>query len=254
MTIPNEPRARPREKIVGWTTSMALPAAVFFAAVLVDLNASSRLTSDAGRPALLALAAGIMQIVLLLALAPWWGARLVEKEPFGALVAGIRVLAMTLATTLPLVVLMSLETHAAPLVVLKAQTVVLGVGLLAAGLAAALGAIFRSVRGVAAFTSLLGFALAASPFWGNVVVRWAPEVWKSCAVNFIAGVTPLSACADAVRYDLFRGRMLYTISLVSDYPHRLPDWWLYALITAAAGILLLELAAFIRSRRHPSAS
>ncbi len=160
-TAPDGTRAR--AKIAGWPITLVIPACVLVAAVLVDLNAGSRMTSDAARAALLALVAGIMQIVVLLALAPWWAARLVDDSPFGALVAGLRVFAMTLATALPLAALMVLETPAAALVVVKVQCVVLGTGLFAAGLAGALGALFRSIRGAAAFASLVETAKAALP-------------------------------------------------------------------------------------------
>ena len=122
------------------------------------------------------------------------------------------------------------------------------------GLSAALGAVFRSIRGAAGFTTLLCFALTASPFWGNLLIRWVGAGLKSLAIDFVACVTPIAACADAARYDLFRGRALYTLSVVSDYPHAFAAWWLYALIAGVAGILLLSLAAIIHPARRPSAS
>jgi hypothetical protein len=253
MTTPASdiPAAQPRRRFAGWGTIAVVSVVIFLACVFVDLTASPNLTSSAGPSALLALMAGIMQVVALLALAPWWAA-----TAAGARVAALRVLACVAATGALVFVLLLFQTRLEPLALLRVQAVVLGAGLLTAGVSAALGAVFRSVRGAAAFTTIAGFAVAAIPFWGNILIRY-PDAsgWKSFAVAVVAKLSPLCACADAVGYDFFRGDSLYDLSVVSNYPsYRLPAWWLYALLSGAAGVLLLELAAFIRSRRAASST
>jgi hypothetical protein len=42
---------------------------------------------------------------------------------------------------------------------------------------------------------------------------------------------------------------MYDLSLTADYHslHRLPEWWLYALITGGAGTVLILMSGWIRS-------
>jgi hypothetical protein len=244
------PQPKPASKLVGYLASMVIPLCVFGACLAVDLSASSR-PADAGRTAHLALMAAVLQILVILAVAPWWSARLSGERAFGALIAALRVAAMTVSTTVLLLLLSWLQTQSAPLEFLKAQTVVLGVGLFVVGFSGVLRFVFRGATGAAVFTTLAGFLLTASPFWGNVLIQGAGESWKPWAIGFVVKATPISACASAVRYDLFREGegMMYKLSAVSDYRYRLPAWWSYALIAGAAGILLIELASFIRTRQ-----
>ena len=241
---PDTAAAQPRRRFARWIAVVGVSVAIFLACVLVDLTASPDLTSSAGPSALLALMAGIMQVVALLALAPWWGTMLADAR-----VAALRVLACAAATGALVFVLVLFQMRVEPLALLRVQAVVLGAGLLAAGVSSVLGAVFRSVRGAAAFTTLAGFAVTATPFWGNILIRYAGDGWKSFAVAVVAKLSPLCACADAAGYDLFRGDTLYDLSVISNYPsYRLPAWWLYALLTGAAGILLLGVAAVLRRR------
>jgi len=235
-----------------WLAGLAVPLAVLLVCFAVDMTASERLTSDLGRSALLTLLAATLQILVILSVVPWWSAGLLEHHSFGTLIAALRVLTQTVSVTVLLLLLAFLQDRSAFADVFRAQTVVLCVGLLVAALAGLAQVALRRVKPAALVTTFLGFFLFASRFWGNVPVRWAGEAWRAWAVGFVAGVTPLSACASAVGYDLFRGRMLYVRSVVSDYPHRLPEWWVYALVTGLAGVALMELAALIRRRSRRS--
>ena len=228
--------------------SLIIPIAIFCACLAIDLNTSTRLTSDIGRSSLLALAAAFMQLLVILTVVPWWSATLIGESSFGALLAAMRVTAMVVSTAFVIVLLTYLQAQGAVVEVLKVQAVVLGVGVFVVGAAASLRFLFRSVPGAAVFSTLAGVLLAATPFWGNILIQWANEAWKPWAIGFVVKATPLSACSSAVGYDLFRGKTLYVLSAVSDYRYDLPTWWLYALIAGAAGILLMELAAFLRRR------
>ena len=231
-----------------WLAVLVIPVVLALACFAIDLNASERVTSDIGRGPLLCLAAGVMQLVVILSAVPWWSASLVERAAFGVLVAACRVAAMTVAVTVLLFLLMFLQVRSTFVVALKVQVVVLCVGLLVTGVAGILRLLFRSTTAAALVTTLLGFAALASPFWGNVLVQSVPEGAKSRAIGFVVKATPLSALASAAGYDLFRGRMLYVISAVSDYRHTLPAWWAYALVTGMAGLLLIFLVTVIRRR------
>lgn len=233
-----------------WLAVLVIPVLLFGACLAADLWASDRLTSDIGRGPLLFLLAAVMQLLVILSLVPWWSATLLDRTAFGGLIAALRMAAMTVSATVVLFVLALLQDHGAFGAMLKVQVVVLGVGLFLAGAAAVLRALLRSTAASGTVTMLLGYLALASPFWGNVLVQSAGGAWKSWAVALVVALTPLSACSSAVGYDLFRGRMLYKLSVVSDFRHSLPAWWLYALVAAILGIVLLEVARLL-SRRAP---
>jgi len=234
-----------------WLAALWVPLAVFVVCLAVDLSASDRLTSDVGRGALLCLMAAVLQILFILSVAPWWGASLPARTAFGAVIAAGRLLAMTVSVTLLMLLLMLLQDHVTVAAPLKVQAVVLGTGMLVTGVAAALGMWFGRTAPAAWLTTFAGGVLFASPFWGNLLVQWTDGAAKPWAIGFVVKATPLSACASAVGYDLFRGQMLYVLSAVSDHRHALPAWWAYALVTGAVGIALVALAT--TARRRPRA-
>ncbi len=233
-----------KRQILG-TAPWVIPLAVFAACLFFDLRSGEQ---AAWRPARVAFMAGVIQCVAFLAMAPWWGAALALESPMGAWFAGLRVAVACAGSAALLALLMLFEAHPALPAVLRVEAAALGIGLLAAGLGAALGALFRSKRGVPAGVTLLGFALSATPFWGAAVIRLASEGWKPLACHFVTYATPISACADATGYDFYHGAV-YDALPVSDYSFFVvPQWWTWALVTGAAGIVLLGLSAAIRRR------
>ncbi|KPK98472.1 MAG: hypothetical protein AMK75_06950 [Planctomycetes bacterium SM23_65] len=249
MPHPERRKSRGPYAAGNWLAVLVIPVAIALACFAIDLNASERLTSDIGRGPLLCLAAGVLELLVILSAVPWWSASLLERAAFGALIAACRVAAMTVAVTVLLFLLMFLQVRSTFVVALKVQVVVLCVGLLVTGVAGILRLLFRSTTAAALVTMLLGFAAFASPFWGNVFVQSAGEGAKSWAIGFVVKATPLSALASAVGYDLFRGRMLYVLSAVSDYPHTLPTWWAYALATGRLSVLALIGVVIVVHRR-----
>jgi len=243
---PRKPETRARRP--DWLATLGIPLAVFTLCLVVDLYASPRLTSDVGRPALLALLASLAQVLVIVSVVPWWSAGLLERNSFGTLIAALRVTTMTLSATVLLLLLVSLEGHGGFAATLKVQVVVLCVGLLAAGLAGAFRLILRSTSAAGLLTMLLGYLALASPFWGNLLVKGMSESRKSWAVDLVVKLSPMSAVSSAVGYDLFRGRVLYTLSVVSDYRHALPAWWAYGLVTGIAGLALIVTVTSVSRR------
>ena len=241
-------KPNPASRRVEWPASLGIPLAVVVLCFVVELQASPRLTSEAGRSALLSLLAGLFQVLVMVSIVPWWSAGLLERNSFGTLIAALRVVTMTVSTTVLLLALAYLEGRGGYAGTLKVQVVVLGVGLLAAGLAGTLRLVFRSTSAAGVAAMLLGYLALSSPFWGNILVQATSESWKSRAVDVVVKLTPMSACSSAVGYDLFRGRMLYTLSVVSDYRYELPSWWAYGVATAVAGLALIVTVTRIRRR------
>jgi hypothetical protein len=232
----------------GWLASLVIPLAVFVVCLVVDLAASPRVTSDVGRAALLSLLASLLQVLVIVSVAPWWSAGLLERNSFGTVIAAFRVTTMTLSATVLLLLLVFLEGRGGFAGTLKVQVVVLCVGFLVAGLAGVLRLMLRSTTAAGVLAMLLGYLLVASPFWGNILVQAMSESRKSRAVDLVVKLTPMSACSSAVGYDLFRGRMLYNLSVVSDYRHALPTWWAYGLVTGLAGLVLIGVVTSVRRR------
>jgi hypothetical protein len=241
-------KPNPASRRVEWSASLGIPLVVAALCFVVELLASPRLTSEAGRAALLSLLAGLFQLLVMVSIVPWWSAGLLDRNSFGTLIAALRVVTMTVSTTVLLLVLEYLEGSAGYAGTLKVQAVVLGVGLLAAGLAGTLRLVFRSTAAAGVLAMLLGYLALASPFWGNLLVQATGESWKSKAVDAVVNLTPMSACSSAVGYDLFRGRMLYTLSVVSDYRYALPEWWAYGMATGIAGLALIVTVTKVRRR------
>ena len=233
---------------VEWSASLGIPLAVFILCLVVEFQASPRLTSEAGRAALLSLLAGLFQVLVVVSIVPWWSAGLLGRNSFGTLIAALRVVTMTVSTTVLLLLLASLEGGGSYTGTLKVQVVVLGVGLLAAGVAGGLRLVLRSTSAAGLLTMLLGYLALGSPFWGNTLVQAASETYKSLAVDLVVALSPMSACSSAVGYDLFRGRMLYTLSVVSDYRYELPSWWAYGLFTGIAGLALIVTVTSVSRR------
>ena len=245
--------AKPPKLLTGanWLAGLVIPLGILAVCVAADLSASERLTSDVGRTALLYVLAALVELLVIISIVPWWSAGLVDRHSFGAVIAAFRVATMVLSTSLLLLVLGFLQDSWGFASLVKVQTVVLCVGLLAAGLAAFLQGLLRRVTGAALVTMLLGFGLISTPFWGNILVQCAGDAWRSWAIGVVVKATPISACSSAVGYDLFRGRVLYVLSAVSDYRYALPEWWTYATVTGTAAIVLIELATLIRRQRSP---
>jgi hypothetical protein len=241
-------KRNPASRRAEWSASLGIPLAVFVLCLVVEFHASPRLTAGAGRTAFLSLLAGLLQVLVMVSIVPWWSAGLLERNSFGTLIAALRAVTMTVSTTVLLLLLVYLEGGGGYAGTLKVQVVVLGVGLLAAGLAGGLRLVLRSTSAAGLLAMLLGYLALASPFWGNALVQAAGESWKPRAVDVVVTLSPMSACSSAVEYDLFRGRMLYTLSVVSDYRYALPAWWAYALVAGMAGLALIVTVTSVSRR------
>jgi len=249
------PSPRPRGRALtrpaaDWLAGLVIPLAVVAVVFVLDLRADMKGASDVLRSGLLSFTAGMLQLVVILAVAPWWSAGLVEKHAFGTLIAALRVTAMVVGATILLLLLAFVQDRDGFADLLKVQLVVLGVGLFVVGLSGGLRVLLRNTRAAAMLTSLPAFLVFATPFWGNVLIRLCGEVGRGWAWQFVVKVTPILACADAVPQDLFRHgeRLLYESSLIIDAAAVFPAWWAYALITGLIGVALVWGVTF--SRRH----
>lgn len=245
--VPVERKTHRFRPAANWVAVIVVPLGVFVATLVADLNAGDRVLYNVDRFALLALFAAVIQCVILAATVPWWSAGLLDTGGFGALISALRVLAMTLATTVLLLVLALLQDRAGAGAMLKIQLVVFAWGLALAGLAGVLRVLLRRTTVAAVLTSVIGLLVVATPFWGNVLIAVAGRAGRVCVV----AATPLSAASDAVgqAYDVFHGRLLYDLSVVgSGAAYALPVWWVWALVTGLVGVAMVVAVTFIR--RH----
>ena len=137
-------KPNPASRRVERLASLGIPLAVVVLCFVVELQASPRLTSEAGRSALLSLLAGLFQVLVMVSIVPWWSAGLLDRNSFGTLIAALRVVTMTVSTTVLLLALAYLEGRGGYAGTLKVQVVVVGVGLLAAGLREPCGSSFEA--------------------------------------------------------------------------------------------------------------
>ena len=245
---PNRPRRT--LKVAEVLGIVLVPVAVAGTCLVIDLLAGNRTTQGLPRAALLHLFAGVLALVVMIAVLPWWSAsRFADWKGIGAVVTGFEIAVALSAVLMAGVGLL----HKQPCLreILHVHAIVMGVGLLLMGLTGILRCLFRSGSAAAFAVMLVGFAALSAPFWGNPIIRSASTERRAQVIDCVITATPVSACSSAVGYSLFRGYALYDLSLVADYHplHRLPAWWLYALIVGGAGAVLAALSGWVGSRQ-----